>query len=193
MRFVYFIIIALTSLLAKGMAKEPSTNEFRINLNPEYLVITDQKMLLLTNDFGEVTLSNLQIDERGYYTICQIGFACNHCQKQFNAYPTTCDHCGSEEIDFITLGENKNNDYLTAQAMLCTCLKDFCNWDGKTLLCGTIGFQGSIDSDGNRSASIEVSDTNKDRDISWSARGSIEQDPDRNTSASAEVSVEIGF
>ena len=77
--------------------------------------------------------------------------------------------------------------------MLCTCLKDFCNWDGKTLLCGTIEIDAGIDSDGNKSASVGISDTNKDNDISWSAKGSIEQDPDGNTSANAQVSVEITF
>ncbi|NGX46866.1 MAG: hypothetical protein K1000chlam3_00233 [Chlamydiae bacterium] len=193
MRYAFFFLVAVVSFLGKGIADEKLDNEFRVNLNPEKLSIREDGIFLITESYGEVALSNLQIDERGYYTICQIAYICTNCQNQYEQHPDTCDCCGSQEMDFVGIGKENADEYLTIQAMLATFLNNYSIWEGKILLCGTAVLQGDVDSDGNKSISLRIEDTNDDKDITYGAGGSIKQDEDGEVSAKAEFTLKIGF
>ena len=103
-----------------GFAQQNRVNTFRINLSPEKLLLHEDGIFLKVGSFGNISLSNLQFDERGYYTTCCLTSACRHCYKQFENCPNTCDHCGSEELDVI---EATKNHFPTIQFILHAALK----------------------------------------------------------------------
>ena len=155
MKFVYFTLVALVSFLGKGFAGEKVLNEFRISLNPEKLLISENGIFLKTADFGEISLTELKYDKRGYYTMCQIAFHCTNCHEQFEIYSNACEHCGSDQLNFIGLEKDTTNEYLTAQAAICVFLNHANIWDNEFLLCKkSLEIAGGIDTDGNKDLSI---------------------------------------
>ena len=190
MRFAIFIFIACTSVFSRGIAENSLISDIRVNLNQEKLRICEDGIFLMTDAFGVVALNNLQIDERGYYTICPISRVCANCKKQLEIDSNECDYCGSQDVDSIGMGENKCDDYLTTQAILCAFLNDPSQWEGKIFFCGSMRAKGVIDDEGNQSVSIEL-EKNKGGKVNGGVTGTIKKDKDGKTTASAEVEIKI--
>ncbi len=192
MRYAFFILIGVVSFLVNGNAEEKLTTEFRVNLHPEKLSIQEDGIFLMTESYGEVALSNVQFDKRGYYTICQIAYICTNCQKQFEQYPDIYDCCESQELNFIGMGRGNADEYLTIQAMLAIFL-NHSNIMNEILLCKNIvKFDGSADTDGNWDLSSTYEWENEDKDISCKLQAGVEN-KDGETSGKIEGTIQIGL
>lgn len=187
MRSAILMCIACISFLSKGISNEKLISDIRVNLKSENLLASEEGIFLITDEFGLVALNNLQFDERGCYTICHIAYICTNCMNQLTPDSSGCDVCGSEEIDAIGVGENGDNKYLTAQAILTAFLVDPSQWEGKIQFCGHFKGKAGVDDEGTKSVSIQVTETDNN-DIDYSATIKVEE-KDENRTASAEVEV----
>jgi len=187
MRSAILVFIACLSLFNKGITNEKIISDIRVNLKSENLATTEEGIFLITDEFGLIALNNLQFDERGYYTICQIAYICTNCRNQLTQDSIGCAICGSEEIESIGVGESCDNKYLTAQAILTAFLVDPSQWEGKIQLCGHFKGNAGVDDEGTKSVSIQVTETDSN-DVDYSATIKAEE-KDGQTTGSVEVEV----
>lgn len=191
MRFIFFIFVAICSVFCKGISEEKWTNEFRVNLDIDKLLISQDGIFLMTDNFGAVALNDLQFDDRGYFTLCQISYVCANCRREFEHDSKICGACGSEDIVFVEVGEC--NEYLTAQAILCAFLQNPSLWEDKILVAGQLEVKGGADNKGNQSLTVEVTETTNNGNCSYGGSCSVVKDSDGNTTAKAEATLVIKF
>ena len=67
MKATFFVLIALIYIFDRGFAKEKKHHEYQVRIPYENLHFHEKGVTLVMDEYGEVPLENLQMDERVVY------------------------------------------------------------------------------------------------------------------------------